>query len=202
MLNLMELPIGLMACSHCPEPRPRPRPMNWTQNPMASAAVSACLGLCAMCIPSHNPIQPIFYQSRSRFANVMKRRILHCKEGLETGYCDVALKNARLFSECLTSEQRSTMTDSYTDKVSASDNISVHGSHIRIRIGKCEHIVCWIAHPCLRHGSFLSLFSHNITAEKAKNKLTDLMLLKYCSMGDNSSLPLTSHCCIAPCTVL
>ena len=28
------------------------------------------------------------------------------------------------------------------------------------------------------------------------------MFLKYCSMGDSSSLPLTSHCCIAPCTVL
>ena len=27
--------------------------------------IGHCLGLCEMCTPSHNPIQPIFYRSRS-----------------------------------------------------------------------------------------------------------------------------------------
>ena len=41
-----------------------------------------------------------------------------------------------------------------------------------------------------------------LDAQKVLHRLANLIFLKYCSMGDSNSLPLTSHCCIAPCTVL
>ena len=46
---------------------PRPRPITSIQNSMGICVV---ICLCAMCTPSYNPIQPIFYRSRSRELSV------------------------------------------------------------------------------------------------------------------------------------